>query len=261
MVNRVRLVRQIFAIAAGVLGLTASALALVGGAPPAEQTVARHVVLLLAAQDGKREACTGTAIARDLVLTAAHCVGLGATITVVAHTQGRDGKRIRVAQAQTHPSFTLDTGPTAPSADLALLKLAEPLPSPFAPAPLGRRPVILIGERFVVAGYGVSGGGGEYGILRAATLMAIRAPSEQQFLLADPATRGETTGLGVCSGDSGGPVFDPTSEPFALIAVVSWASTARHLPGCGGLTGATPVTPFRDWIVETAKKMGSPLAP
>jgi hypothetical protein len=253
--------RRLLAAAAGiVLGLGASALALVGGAPPAEETVARHVLLVLAARDGRRDACTGTAIAQDLVLTAAHCFAPGAGITV-ARTPGRDGKRFRVVQTETHPNYSLDAGPGAPAVDLALLKLAEPLPAAAVPAPLGRRALILIGERFIVAGYGISGGEGEFGILRAATLMAVRSPSEQHFLLADPATRGETAGLGVCSGDSGGPVFDPAGAPLALVAVVSWAATARHLPGCGGLTGATAISPFRDWIVETAKKLGSPLPP
>ena len=30
---------------------------------------------------------------------------------------------------------------------------------------------------------------------------------------------------------------------------------------CGGLTGVTPLTRYQAWIVEQAKRMGSPLAP
>src|SRR4029078_3942247 len=43
---------------------------MVGGALPADQTVARHVVLII----GGNNVCTGVAVAPDLVLTAAHCV-------------------------------------------------------------------------------------------------------------------------------------------------------------------------------------------
>jgi hypothetical protein len=42
---------------------------------------------------------------------------------------------------------------------------------------------------------------------------------------------------------------------------VSWATDARGGPGCGGLTGVTPVARFRAWIDGTAKTMGSAVAP
>jgi hypothetical protein len=250
-------------IAAALISLLlacSSAAALVGGAEPAGEEIARHVVLILGSQGTKRSACTGTALARNLVLTAAHCVLQGASNTVLTRGEGRDPKRMRVLQALPHPDFN-DAGPVMPTADLALLKLAEPLSARMAPAPLGTRSVILIGERFIVAGYGVTSEEGQFGILRAATLMAVRNPTVQHFLLTDPATRGETTGLGVCSGDSGGPVFDHASGRLALVAVVSWASSSRHGPGCGGLTGATPVSPYRDWILDTARKLGGEMAP
>ena len=47
--------------------------AMVGGAQLAAQAIARHVVLIVSANG----ACTGVAIAPDLVLTAAHCVQKG----------------------------------------------------------------------------------------------------------------------------------------------------------------------------------------
>jgi hypothetical protein len=31
--------------------------------------------------------------------------------------------------------------------------------------------------------------------------------------------------------------------------------------GCGGLTGVTPLMRYRAWIKETARALGSPLAP
>ena len=74
-------------------------------------------------------------------------------------------------------------------------------------AALSERRVVLIGERFTVAGYGVTiDGDARLGPLRSATLMALRSPSNRHFQLADPATRGETAGLGACSGDSGSPL-------------------------------------------------------
>lgn len=240
----------------------APAAALVGGAIPADHAVARHVVLVLGPRGNGRMACTGTAIGRDLVLTAAHCVAAGASATVVERDDGRRPRIVRVAAAERHPSFDLDTAVArGETADLALLKLAEPLSPQRAPAMLSEREIVLIGERFTVAGYGVTidGGDSRLGPLRTATLMAVRAPSQLHFQLADPVTRGETTGLGACSGNSGGPVFEETSGRLIVMGVVSWATSARGGGGCGGLTGATPLAPFREWIVETARKMGSKL--
>ena len=36
---------------------------------------------------------------------------------------------------------------------------------------------------------------------------------------------------------------------------------AKLSEGCGGLTGVTPLGRYRDWIVQAAGKLGSPLAP
>jgi hypothetical protein len=41
--------------------------------------------------------------------------------------------------------------------------------------------------------------------------------------------------------------------------VVSWSTGANNADGCGGLTGVTPLTLYREWIVQTAAKFGNPL--
>ena len=259
--NRPIMLRRAATALACMLVVGAPAAALVGGAIPADHSIARHVVLVLGPRGNGRMACTGTAIARDLVLTAAHCLA-GANATVVERDDGRRPRLIRVAVGERHPSFDLDTAVArGETADLALLKLAEPLSSQRLPAVLGERTIVLIGERFTVAGYGVTidGGDSRLGPLRTATLMAVRAPSQRHFQLADPVTRGETAGLGACSGDSGGPVFEDAGGRLIIMGVVSWATSARGGGGCGGLTGATPLAPFREWIIETARKMGSKL--
>jgi secreted trypsin-like serine protease len=87
-------------------------------------------------------------------------------------------------------------------------------------------------------------------------LMTMQHPSSLQLRLADPITKGEKTGLGACSGDSGGPVFEDAGNRLLLVAVVSWATAAPGGAGCGGLTGVTPLALAREWIAETAAKMG-----
>jgi len=46
-----------------------------------------------------------------------------------------------------------------------------------------------------------------------------------------------------------------------IIGVVSWSTAPGDEEGCGGLTGVTPLLLYRDWIVDTARKINSPIAP
>ena len=64
----------------------APVLAMVGGAAPAADGVGRSVVMILGSYG---TACTATAIARDLLLTAAHCVQPGADYKLVGSEPGQ----------------------------------------------------------------------------------------------------------------------------------------------------------------------------
>jgi hypothetical protein len=44
-----------------------------------------------------------------------------------------------------------------------------------------------------------------------------------------------------------------------VIGVISWSTGAKNTAGCGGLTGVTPLTLYRDWILQTAKAWGAGL--
>jgi hypothetical protein len=141
-----------------------------------------------------------------------------------------------------------------------LLKLA----APFATAPATLSPAgstVAVGDRLVVVGYGLAtpGDGKSGGTVRAATLVATGQPGTLQVRLVDPATKGERAGLGACTGDSGAPVFRESGGRLSVIGVVSWSTGANNSDGCGGLTGVTPLVRYRDWIVQTAGKLGAPL--
>jgi len=242
------------------LGIFGLAAAMVGGAPPAEPAIARHVVLIVGSRGNS---CSGVAIARDLVLTAAHCVALGAEYKLVVFDAAHQPQLKDIAAAIAHPQFDAAalSGHRA-TADVALAKLKAPLPAEFAPAPLAEsaaRPVAA-GDVFVVAGYGVtvSGDGRTGGTVRAATLIATGEPGTLQIRLYDPATKGERPGLGACTADSGAPVFQ-AGERHAVIGLVSWSTGPKLSDGCGGLTGVTPLVRYRAWIVQTAARLGSPL--
>src|SRR4029450_1374247 len=102
------------------------------------------------------------------------------------------------------------------TADVALLKLAEPLAVRFMPAPLAaaRRPG-PVGDLLLVAGYGLAapGDGRSGGTLRAARLAVTGQPGTLQIRLVDPATKGERPGLRACTRGSRAPGLDAHHGP------------------------------------------------
>jgi hypothetical protein len=243
---------------AAVLSLIPPAGALVGGAEEVRGTGAgRHIVMIIST---RANLCTGTALARDLVLTAAHCVAPAATYRVLLPDIKPPGLAIR--SITVHPRYNpKDYASGRVTADVALLKLEAPLPEDIAPAALAEIRPVAPGDRFVIAGYGGTSSGSEAGNgkPRAAALVATGRPGTLQIRLFDPATRDQRPGLGACTGDSGGPAFVESDNTYAVIGVVSWTTGAANTTGCGGLTGVTPLALYRGWVVETAKKMGRPI--
>ena len=86
---------------AGLALAVAPASAMVGGAPLADQSLARHVVLIV----GGQSLCSGVAIAPDLVLTAAHCVSNSGKYRLVVF-EGRQPVVKEIASVAAHPQFS-----------------------------------------------------------------------------------------------------------------------------------------------------------
>jgi secreted trypsin-like serine protease len=233
---------------------SAPAVALTGNAPPAAPWAARPIVMIVDARD---DLCTGTALARDLVLTAAHCVGRPVDYTVKPY---QTGVPIPVRAIARHPQFDFASyAASRATADLALLKLAAPLPDIVVPATLAAPRRVAAGETLTIAGFGVTlaGTARGLGLPRMATLTVTGNPGSLQIRLFDIATRNKRLGLGGCTGDSGAPAFD--GDGPMVIGVVTWSTAPGDETGCGGLTGVTPLLLYRDWIIDTARKFNSVL--
>ncbi len=246
---------------AAACALRLPARAIVGGAPAADAALARHVVLIVS----RTSFCTGVAIARDLVLTAAHCTLPGADYRLMEFDAAHRPVVRDVTQIAHHPQFDLKTlFAHRATADVALIRLAAPLGAKFAPAPLAvPAQAVVPGDAFTVVGFGVAvrGDGTTGGTPRAATLIATGQPGTLQIRLMDARTKGDSAGLGACTGELGAPVFVAQGGRMAVAGVVSWTTGPKLTAGCGGLTGVTPLTRYRDWIVTTARQMGSTLVP
>ena len=232
--------------------------AIVGGGAPSTDGVARSVVTIVGSRGNF---CTGAVIAPKVVLTAAHCVQPGADYKIVEY--GAQAPALQeVRSVAIHPGFKMDAMLAhRATADVALLQLGAPAKGKVASALGVPDAPIQVGGRFTVAGIGVTvrGDGKSGGATRIAGLVATGKPGTLQIRLVDPVGQGTRDGLGACTGDSGAPVFEDKQAGPAIIGVVSWSTGPNGASGCGGMTGVTPLTLYRDWILQTARQWGAAL--
>jgi secreted trypsin-like serine protease len=253
------MIRRVLLALACSLASSVPAHAIVGGAREAAE-IANHIVIVVGARGNRATFCTGTALARDLVLTAAHCVAPKGRYRVLP---GRGARALAIARIAHHPGYDpRHYARGRVTADVALVKLAAALPARIKPATLDNGgAAVAAGDRLLIAGYGVAvpGRDSSTGVARIAALVATGQPGSLQIRLIDPATNGERTGLGACIGDSGGPAFRESAGHLRVIGVVSWSTGPVQSEGCGGMTGVTPLVLYKPWIVEQAAKWGAAL--
>ena len=240
----------------------APALAMVGGAQPAADSAGRSVVMILGSYG---TACTATAIARDLLLTAAHCVQPGADYKLVASEPGERPVLKDIARIERDPQFDLKRlFAHLATADVALLKLAEPLPAEN-PAGAARRRDRTGRRRRCACGRRLRrhrarrrphrrhSARGDLGRHRTTRTLQIR--------LFDPAPKAPAPDSAPAPAIPARRCFATKTAAAVVIGVVSWSTGPNLSAGCGGLTGVTPLVRYRAWIVDTARALGSPLAP
>lgn len=232
--------------------------AIVGGGAPATDGVARSIVTIVGSRGNF---CTGSVIAPKIVLTAAHCVQPGAEYRIVDYSAGAPALQ-NIKAVAIHPGFKMGAMLAhRATADVALLQLEQAAKGKAA-AVLGMPNIpIAVGGRFTIAGIGVTvrGDGKSGGTIRVAGLVATGKPGSLQIRLVDPAAQGARDGLGACTGDSGAPVFEDKPGGPAIVGVVSWSTGPNGSAGCGGMTGVTPLTLYRDWLLQIARQWGAAL--
>ncbi len=240
------------------IGMHSHGGAIVGSRSAPSEAVARSIVTVIGSRGN---VCTGSLIASTIVLTAGHCITPNTSYRVIDYTT-QPPRLISAQKAVTHPQFNMQAmNAHRATADVALLQLPSPVPGK-APALLGTpRIPIMPGAPFTVAGIGATASGSDTGVgtVRAAGLTVTGNPGTLQMRLVDPLTQNKRTGIGACTGDSGAPAFEDQNGTSVIVGVVSWSTGANNSDGCGGLTGVTPLTLYRDWILKTARSWGAGL--
>jgi Trypsin len=147
-----------------------------------------------------------------------------------------------VITAVQHPLYNTKDGG---SPDLAILKLAKPLPDRFIPAVINPRS-LNEGDDLIAAGYGqTSASDKSVGTVLRMVLMRV-AQATRNWVMLVRVGEDETKGG---HGDSGGPVFAYRGM-HSLVAVI--------VGGTDDKTMAVALSAHYGWIRETMEKLGAP---
>ena len=242
--------RKILAVLA--LAASATNAQAVVGPSTQDSRYAAHAIMILKRSAAKAGYCSGVVIARDIVLTAAHCGGDPANLRVHFRDSAGQPVLLKVAEVAVHPGFRADAKEArVRTVDLALVRSAEPLPASFVPALLDDTGAVEVGAAFIIAGFGIARENAPEtsGTLRNGALVA-RAPLSKVLLWAKDR---DDSGTGACTGDSGAPIFDTSSA--TVVAITAWAD-GNGKAFCGKLTQGTLVAPQRGWIEKTLQSWG-----
>lgn len=240
--------------AAQVMNCVSEGAGIVGGDKvSSNDRLAKKVVLLLTRVDGGLKICTGTPIAKDVILTAAHCVKGDDknNMNVVFRTSATcssgfnlSNEGVKVQDFITHAGYQ-DTDKAVD--DVALVKLQSPIPADYEVSEFYDGKSKLSNNNVILAGYGITDElqDNSSAVLRTTTK---DYKDKEELEIEDNHVFFRQSFGGICMGDSGGPVFFEVDGKLKIAGVNSIVAGKTKSTVCHGIGVAMYVPYYSDWI-------------
>lgn len=249
---------------------------------------AHGIVQLKMVSDAGTATCTGSLIARDIVLTAAHCLadeGLRgvAVLFSLDDTNLTEEQVIYAADGAIHPDYMPTDDESKVWNDIAIIKLEKPAPADFQLAVLPTVETIkqlVTGSKLTLAGYGITNAvirkllkdkNGKVVIGKDGQPATIELPGRGSGTLRSVANI-EVTGLtadakeisfdqkdlrGACHGDSGGPALLQLQDGTYIQVGVTSRGT-NLLGNCNEGAIYSGVAGQIEWITSAIEALNKP---
>ncbi len=215
--------------------------------------IARSVVAIY--NDLAKTICTGSLLANNLVLTAAHCTTTDPRFLYVIFetdfsssdsAQVRQYKMRQVTVAMASPVWKRQEHLIKNQGDIGLLKFNGPVPAGYIPVSLLTDFTVLKkGVPVVIAGYGVNNATTKQGhrILRQTSVLLDNPQFSDLEMSVD-----QSKGRGACLGDSGGPAYVYISGKYYLWGVINRGYSIGAEDHCDKQGIYSRVDIFASWI-------------
>lgn len=217
----------------------------------------KTVVLLINSEKGS--ICTAAPIAKDVLLTAAHCVGENPAELAAAFypsyscESGFNISRhaIKVAKIARHTGYDMTKKVEDRTDDVALVFLRSNIPEGYPVYKIADPQQVNEANQMFLYGYGVVGEkAGGAGFLRKATIdngnFRIELADKRVFV-------DQRSKVGFCMGDSGGPGFVKIKDPnqndeLQILGINSYVKKENPVDICNESGYQTLVNSYKEWI-------------
>lgn len=231
---------------------------IVGGDDVAPTDDIAHTTVALYQQSSPESGalCTATLIAKNIAVTAAHCVEHGVDhmgIITGEEIESSDRSVLRVVDAEISKQWSEGNLAGQDAGDIALIRFEGKLPKGYHAAHMLPKKVSLQkGDQVILAGYGISNAMKKTG---AGTLRKTEVSVQDPQFGKTEILLDQRNGSGACHGDSGGPAFVESNGKYYLMGVTSRGYPVTAPDDCHHEVVYTRVNAYKNWISQTAKEL------